>query len=353
VHNAVLGALAALLAASACGEDAPDRADAATAPTDTDTGRAASPDTAGRLVLDAPAADPGSADAPADHGPPVLDVAIDGAALPDAAGCTPLCKGKVCGPNGCGSVCGFCKSGEFCAADGSKCQGFCEKNCKDKVCGSDGCNGLCGTCDKGFSCGDDFKCYADACQGSCTGKACGDNGCGKSCGVCAGSDYCDAGQCMANACKGLDVQKGQCDGDLLLTCSGTGAAAKKLVKDCAAPPNLQNLTCGWDAAANKNGCVPKTCDPSCTTDAGDKMVCGNNACGQPCGTCPEGWKCNVTSCAPAEGASCTPGNFPPEGQCSGSTWIYCNTGKLKFVDCKAAGMDKCGWNAAAGKFECL
>lgn len=294
-----------------------------------------------------------AADAP-DSGPPDLDVNLTDAgvaAKPD--GCTPDCKGKVCGPNGCGSVCGFCKSGEFCAADGSKCGGFCEKNCKDKACGSDGCNGVCGTCDSGFHCGDDFKCYADSCQGSCDGKACGDNGCGKACGVCAGGDFCEANQCKAGACKGIDAQKGNCEGELLITCVGSGAAAKKQTKDCAAPPNLQNLTCGWDAAANKNACVVKACDPSCTTDKGEKMVCGNNACGKPCGTCADGWKCNVTSCAPVDGAVCTPANFPQEGQCSGDTWIYCNTGKIKTVNCKDAGMDKCGWNPASSKFECL
>lgn len=289
-----------------------------------------------------------------DSGPPQLDVAIDGAALVEVAnGCTPNCKGKICGSNGCGAVCGFCQSGQFCAADGSKCSGFCEKNCKDKVCGADGCNGVCGTCDSGFQCGDDFKCYAVACRGSCTGKQCGDNGCGKTCGTCAGNDFCAAGQCKANACKDIDSQKGKCEGDLLITCSGVGAAAAKVTKDCAAPPNLQNLTCGWDAAINKNACMVKQCDASCTTDGGEKIVCGPNGCGQPCGSCSDGWKCNVTACVPVEGATCTAANFPTQGQCEGKVWIYCNTGKLKYVDCVAAGMDKCGWNAAAGKFECL
>ncbi len=333
-------------AAKPVGEDAAVAADAA--PAD------AAAEDAGPIAGSDAAADSAKPDtAVADTGPPDLDVAIGDAGLVTAPdGCTPNCKGKICGPNGCGAVCGFCKSGEFCAADGSKCSGFCDKDCTNKACGPDGCNGVCGTCASGLHCGDDFKCYTDSCVGSCAGKVCGDDGCGKTCGLCAGNDFCDAGQCKANACKGIDAQKGNCEGDFLIACTGSGAAAKKLTKDCAAPPNLQNLTCGWDPAVNKNACIAKACDPSCTTDAGDKIVCGNNACGKPCGACADGWKCNVTACAPADGATCTLSNFAQEGQCQGSVWVYCNTGKIKMVDCLKMGFDSCGWNGAAAKFEC-
>jgi outer membrane murein-binding lipoprotein Lpp len=276
------------------------------------------------------------------------------AAKADTSGpCTPQCKGKVCGPNGCGSVCGFCKSGEFCAEDGSACKGFCEKQCAGKICGPDGCGGQCGTCDGDKQCAADGNCYTPDCKGSCTGKQCGDNGCGKSCGSCGAGDFCDVDQCKASPCKGIDPQKGSCEGDILLTCSGSGATAQKIAKNCAAPPNLNNLTCGWDAIKNSHTCVVKQCDSACVTDTGKKMVCGTNGCGEPCGTCPDGWKCDVTACNPVAGGSCSATTFPAQGQCSGDTWIYCNGGKLSFVKCLDVGAVKCGWDGSAGKFACI
>ena len=301
-----------------------------------------------------PSPDDGDGDAATDGGAPLVDIVAGDVGLLDTPdGCKADCKGKVCGSNGCGSVCGFCKSGEFCTPDGSKCQGFCQKQCKDKVCGPDGCGGACGSCDGGKTCSDDGKCYVDTCQGNCTGKQCGDNGCGKSCGSCGVGDFCDADKCKASPCKGIDTLKGACDGDFLLSCSGEGTAALKEVKDCAAPPNLNNLTCGWDATANIYACVVKKCDSSCVSDTGKPMVCGNNSCGKPCGTCPAGWKCDVTACTPVAGASCNSVTFPKEGECSGDTWVYCNGDKLSFVKCLEVGATKCGWDGATGKFACI
>jgi hypothetical protein len=83
------------------------------------------------------------------------------------------------------------------------------------------------------------------------------------------------------------------------------------------------------------------------------MVCGTNGCGEPCGTCPDGWKCDVTACNPVAGGSCSATTFPAQGQCSGDTWIYCNGGKLSFVKCLDVGAVKCGWDGSAGKFACI
>lgn len=293
------------------------------------------------------------ADAAPDTPAAPADSNIADTAKADTGPCTPQCKGKVCGPNGCGSVCGFCKSGEFCAEDGSACKGFCEKQCAGKVCGPDGCGGQCGTCDADKQCAADGKCYTPDCKGSCAGKQCGDNGCGVSCGGCGAGDFCDVDQCKASPCKGIDPQKGSCEGDILLTCSGSGASAQKIAKDCAAPPNLNNLTCGWDPVKNSHTCVVKQCDSACVTDAGKKMVCGTNGCGEPCGTCPDGWKCDVTACTPVAGGSCSATTFPTQGQCSGDTWVYCNSGKLSFVKCLDVGAVKCGWDGSTGKFACI
>ncbi len=326
--------------------DAPPTKDAATADIAGDAATQPS-DTPTELDQDS------GTDAAIDSAPPQVDITVEASSPGGGDGCTPDCKGKLCGPNGCGSVCGFCKSGEFCEPGGSKCSEYCKPKCDGKACGSDGCGGQCGTCDANFHCGtSDGTCYKDSCVGSCDGKNCGDNGCGKPCGECAGSDWCDGGTCKASACKGLDLQKGQCDGDFLLTCQGSGATAQKITKDCAAPPSGTGQTCGWDAIANAYGCIKKVCDNTCKTDGGAAIVCGNNACGNPCGTCPSGWKCNVTACAPAAGGTCSDANF--QAKCDGNSWIYCNTGTIKTVDCVIeAGASKCGWNAAVSKFECI
>lgn len=59
--------------------------------------------------------------------------------------CPLQCAGKVCGYDGCGGDCGFCKklSNELCSTAG-KC--VCVASCDNKKCGSDGCSGSCGTC---------------------------------------------------------------------------------------------------------------------------------------------------------------------------------------------------------------
>jgi len=61
-----------------------------------------------------------------------------------ACECVPQCDGKACGDDGCGEVCGECKTNETCTAEGA-CE--CVPNCEGKECGPDLCGGECGTCD--------------------------------------------------------------------------------------------------------------------------------------------------------------------------------------------------------------
>lgn len=75
---------------------------------------------------------------------------------PECAGgpCVGKCKGRNCGDDGCGGVCGFCREGEVCK-DG-KC--WCVPDCKDKECGPAApCGGTCGYCKNGKVCVD-FRC---------------------------------------------------------------------------------------------------------------------------------------------------------------------------------------------------
>ena len=64
-------------------------------------------------------------------------------------GCVPECDGKMCGPDGCGGICGACFDGGAGCDEGNQC---CFSNCLGKQCGSDGCGGSCGDCWPGLLC---------------------------------------------------------------------------------------------------------------------------------------------------------------------------------------------------------
>ena len=62
------------------------------------------------------------------------------------------------GPDGCGSSCGTCPSGDACNATG---QCTCTPNCQGKQCGPDGCGGQCPPgCPRGASCNANGECPA-------------------------------------------------------------------------------------------------------------------------------------------------------------------------------------------------
>ncbi len=259
--------------------------------------------------------------------------------------CQADCVGKVCGPDGCGSVCGYCLSGQFCAEDGSECTTFCKKQCDGKKCGPDGCGGKCGLCQDKFHCGQDSLCHADGCVPVCEGIVCGDDGCGKDCGKCATGDVCAEGECKPGPCKDIPSQ-GKCVGTLLESCAGSGISAEKQVFDCA---SKAGKVCGWDPVAGANGCIDKPpCKPVCTNADGKKLECGDDSCEGSCGTCPSGWACPTGFCTPAAGADCA-GLVTPQGKCAGDLWIFCNSGKVSMIDC-AAYAKKCVWSA--NKFVC-
>jgi hypothetical protein len=115
---------------------------------------------------------------------------------PDA--CTPQCTGKVCGPNGCGGICGTCTEGT-CNTTTGQCE-TCVPQCTGKECGPDGCGSICGTCSEG-TCNTTTGMCED-CVPNCTGRQCGSDGCDGTCGTCTGDDTCNTttGQCQGAAC---------------------------------------------------------------------------------------------------------------------------------------------------------
>ena len=242
-------------------------------------------------------------------------------------------------------------SGQFCAADGSKCSEFCKPKCTFasgdlKSCGADGCGGDCGTCPADKSCGFDFLCHSKDCKPTCGAKKCGDDGCGATCGACASGDLCQPdGTCKPGPCKGIP-KEGKCDAGILISCEGEGVTAQKMLLDCASTG--PGKICGWDAPKGANACIDKPpCTPDCGLKDGGKKQCGGDGCDGKCGVCPMGWSCPGGLCTPQDGGDC--GFLPAQGKCEGNTWIFCNTGKIKVIDCGKYAQ-KCAYDGK--KFTC-
>jgi hypothetical protein len=135
--------------------------------------------------------------------------------------CVPACTGRVCGPDGCGGVCGTCTSGT-CSVSG-QCVVSCTPSCPVNTCGPDGCGGQC-TCTTG-TCNTTTNQCVVACAPSCPANTCGPDGCGGQC-------TCTTGTC--------DTATNQC----VVACTPT------------CPAN----TCGPDGCGGQCACTTGTCD---------------------------------------------------------------------------------------------
>ncbi|MCO4762117.1 MAG: hypothetical protein KC502_11470 [Myxococcales bacterium] len=195
--------------------------------------------------------------------------------------CTPDCKGKTCGPDGCGGLCGGCsdKSKPYC--DGGTCTATCKPQCTGKSCGPDGCGGSCGTCGKGQPCNDLGTCvpelwscaphlYGTGGQSSTCDCSCGSpdpdcKGVGPTVG-CPGSAACATGKavCDATWC----VRQGDCKSPAW--CVGAYPTAGNTLRGVCAPPNPAGYApghpCGVNAACASGLCVGGTCRIHCMAD---------------------------------------------------------------------------------------
>lgn len=267
-----------------------------------------------------------------------VDVTIT---APDGA-CIPQCDGKLCGPDGCGNICGFCLGGFACKE--GECVPVCDPftPCEGKVCGPDGCGGQCGSCDPNFDCGQDGQCYPGDCQPLCEGKVCGPDKCGGQCGICPGVKLCDTdtGLCEDNPCDDIG-EANACDGkDILLQC----VDMKITETDCTEENPIWG--CTWIKNDQKYGCAkPPECEPDCT----DKQ-CGTDGCGGTCGAgCFANWSCEEFTCVPQPGGAC--GTITAAGKCINGADYFCTNGTISIEDCQAAGK-KCAWNGDKSSYEC-
>lgn len=293
---------------------------------------------------------------------PYLDLGEPDETTYDEGPCIPNCEGKVCGPDGCGGICGYCQYGKVCK-DG-QCIDICIPDCieKGKLCGPDGCGGECPPgCQAGFECRDDFRCHPVECVPDCTGRVCGygaNGGCGnpKECGECAPGQSCtDAGQCVEGPCMGIDPKIGKClDAFTVAYCSKVGGQDVLITLDCKQYPDK---VCGWDVWEGKYACIDKPpCVPKCTLDDGTKKECGDDGCGGQCGTCPLGWGCPGFKCRPVPGASC--GWITETGTCWYDNWLYyctgpVNTGKIAAENCTELGKVCAYDDQYSHSFQCM
>jgi hypothetical protein len=233
-----------------------------------------------------------------------------------AGPCTPVCDGRVCGDDGCGTTCGDCDPGAVCF------EGACLAG--------DSCAGRCGTFDAAASCQCDESCVESSdccpdicapgvcdglgvcsCVPDCTERVCGSDGCFGTCGDCGAGAVCTpAGQCVAgDSCVGRcgtsDAAAGcQCDGG----CYARG--------DCCADLCDPGV-CDLDFVC--------TCAPDCT-----ERACGSDGCFGTCGECGAGDVCSpAAQCV--SGSSCL-------GRCDSydvSAACQCDGGCIAAGDCCA------------------
>ncbi|MEC8023759.1 MAG: agmatine deiminase family protein [Myxococcota bacterium] len=248
--------------------------------------------------------------------------------------CEPSCGTNVCGPDGCGGVCGTCSSGQICnggqctdtpdPCDGISFEGCCSgsqlKYCDENQVQTISCTSSCGWnagaewYDCGFSGADPsgdnpLSCDA-ACVPNCTNAICGDDGCGGSCGTCDSGQSCNAGQCVCVPA---------CDGKV---CGSDGCGGS-----CG--------DCTDGTSCNAVGQCVGQCVPAC-----EGKACGADGCGGSCGTCAPEQSCNATGqCEAPTGC----GEVTYEGFCTGSVLTWCNedNDELQTYDCSQLGDVTC------------
>lgn len=264
--------------------------------------------------------------------------------------CVPACDGKNCGADGCGGECGECPEGlvcqdGMCATIGCQpmetpgcggcpceecvcemdpyccdtmwdnlCADACVDSCDgcpapDPFCGDLACNADedCESCAKDCGCEAEQVCDAGECVDcvpSCDGLDCGDDGCGGNCGDCGDEEECVDGLCVGpcdpdcidKSCgdDGCDGSCGDCgDGEQCVdgACEAAGLCGNGAI-DAGEECEIDD-DCGVGAV-----CTECVCITACPPDCVDK-VCGDDGCGDSCGTCAAEENCEEFLCVPA------------------------------------------------------
>ncbi|MBN2495013.1 MAG: hypothetical protein JXR96_10515 [Deltaproteobacteria bacterium] len=246
--------------------------------------------------------------------------------------CAPDCLGRECGPDpACGLSCGVCEDGMRC--EKGLCVEACGMVCQGIECGPDPeCSGVrCGECQAGFYCVDGH-CVQD-CLPYCEGRECGpDRVCGQSCGQCEASYACEDGQCKSAcqpACEGLDCGLDPVCYENCGDCPPGTMCFDHACVDAGCTPACQGRQCGPDGCSGSCGECPVglICDLAsgqcrgCPADC-RRRVCGPDpVCGQSCGQCSDGYRCNDGQCEPECQPDCEGRECGPDPRCG----ILCGT----------------------------
>jgi len=315
----------------------------------------------------------------------------DGADCDDSSACTTVDK---CANGGCvGSESIICDDGNPCTddychpiseclasnvADGTSCGDglvcesgqcvVCTPDCKNKDCGDDGCDGMCGVCGLGEFCSD-----AGVCQLECTGCApwqeCVDGDCQdpESLGPCS------SGQMVSESCHDAP-SKGCCsgvEGRDLYYCGDWWECPGAYMTCLCHVTCVSYKVCGYDSWAGEFQCEfppPETdaqgnlhcdwweCLPNC---AGKE--CGDDGCGGNCGECLDNFACEDDACVWQGITECPGYDEHVLVGCNGLTYegccdpegrmLYCDGGKIYCADC-AAEDPQCGWHPDDGWYDC-
>ena len=301
-----------------------------------------------------------------------LDACNCGCGAPD-----PDCKQDTLGVVG-------CKTGEVCKDDGT-CS-TCTPACKDKECGDDGCGGSCGTCSSGGKTACDAGKCVDPCKPAplvCKTAECGTDGCGGSCGACPAWAACDSGQCKAvplaeAATSCVNKCGSKADSGCLCTpgCKDKKNAAeccKDYADICSCKPNCAGKACGDDGCGGSCGeckgatpfcdsaskCVAK-CEKQC-----DGKTCGPDGCGGTCGSCgdsdecawtgqcvPKTWHCPQSYFADGKACDCGCGAADPDCKKAALVTLGCPASDTKCDDEGLCAVTFCGANSDCAKGWC-
>jgi len=162
----------------------------------------------------------------------------------DTAGCIPVCGEKVCGPDGCGDVCGICAPTWECDATGHCIlPGPCTPDCAGKECGANGCGATCGTCAESEGCvsGVCVQGENDCGDGECQP---GEEGtCPQDCDAC--EDQCVIGQSTCTEPDGAPKPPSGSPSPVWNCVNGPGGCTTWTITKCNCGQQCQEGTAGW------------------------------------------------------------------------------------------------------------
>ncbi len=187
----------------------------------------------------------------------------------------------------------------------------CLPDCKGKQCGPDGCGGKCGTCPDNAPFCHDGTCVP--CM-DCSKLECGSNGCGVPCGTCTGHKACIRGKCeLPHAwCQEKDVPG----------CSTPFEDCDQNIVDCVCQSKNDHYCCDtkwdWLCVSEYLDCARKVFDKFLTcpcTPHCEGRQCGDDGCGGSCGECGAGMECDQAGMCVHPTAVCGNGTCEQDEDC--------------------------------------